>query len=391
MGRIDRYILSHMAGPFFGALFGVLALLMLERLLRLLDLVNSNEGALRYIFDMLTNLAPHYLGLAMPAALFIACYVGYRRLASTSEIAALQSIGLGLGRMALPAFMAAALLAAFSALLHGYLQPHARYAYRSLGFLAAHASIAAALESGAFIENDGITFMAEQATPGGQTLAKVFVYEAVPDAPARIITSKGGALIESADGQRSALHFKDGLLVEEDANGGRRRITFDTFDWPINRGALGAFRPRGANERELTFPELLEARDDPPEATTRARVVSEIHARAARAFSVLLMPMLAIPLAVAGIRTRTSAPLAFGIVVLLVFTQALQFGEGMADLQRAPVVAAIWTPVAGLFLISGFLFWRTWRGVGFDPGGWLSSMLPVRAAKKPRQAETTSS
>ena len=96
MSRIDRYILSHMAGPFFGALFGVLALLMLERLLRLLDLVNSNEGALRYIFDMLTNLAPHYLGLALPAALFIACYVGYRRLATTSEIAALQSIGRGL-------------------------------------------------------------------------------------------------------------------------------------------------------------------------------------------------------------------------------------------------------------------------------------------------------
>lgn len=381
MGRIDRYILSHMAGPFFGALFGVLALLMLERLLRLLDLVNSNEGALRYIFDMLTNLAPHYLGLALPAALFIACYVGYRRLATTSEIAALQSIGRGLGRMAFPAFMAATLIAAFSALLHGYLQPHGRYAYRSLGFLAAHASIAAALESGAFLENDGITFMAEQATPGGRTLAKVFVYEERPDGVARIITSKGGALIESADGQRSALHFKDGLMVEEDDKGGRRRITFNTFDWPIDRGALGAFRPRGANERELTWPELYAARDNPPEATTRARVVSEIHARAARAFAVLLMPMLAIPLAVAGIRTRTSGPLAFGIVTMLVFTQALQFGEGMADLERAPVLVAIWTPVLGLLLISGFLFWRTWRGVGFNPGDWLPQISFKRRGK----------
>jgi lipopolysaccharide export system permease protein len=383
MGRIDRYILSHMAGPFFGALFGVLALLMLERLLRLLDLVNSNEGALRYIFDMLTNLAPHYLGLALPAALFIACYVGYRRLASTSEVAALHSIGRGLGRMALPAFMAAALLAAFSALLHGYLQPHGRYAYRSLGFLAAHASIAAALESGAFLENDGVTFMAEQATPGGGNLAKVFVYEEQEDGGVRIVTSKGGALIESADGQRSALHFQDGLMVEEDQKGGRRRITFNTFDWPINRGALGAFRPRGANEREMTWPELYAARDNPPEKTSRARIVSEMHARAARAFAVLLMPMLAIPLAVAGLRTRTSGPLAFGIITMLVFTQALQFGEGMADLERAPVLVAIWTPVLGLLLISGYLFWRTWRGVGFDMSGWMPQIRLPRRSKAP--------
>lgn len=371
-----------MAGPFFGSLFGVLALLMLERLLRLLDLVNSNEGALRYIFDMLTNLAPHYLGLALPAALFIACYVGYRRLAGTSEIAAFQSLGRGLGRLALPAFLAALVLTCLSAFLHSHLQPHSRYAFRSLGFLAAHASIAAALESGAFLERDGVTFMAEQATPGGRALAHVFVYEKKADGRARTITSRGGAFLESADGKRSAIHFKDGLLIEDNAKGGRSSITFDTFDWPIDRGALGAFRPRGENERELTWPELLKAQHNPPPATTAARVISELHARAARAFSVLLMPLLAIPLAVAGIRTRTSAPLAFGIVTMLVFTQSLQFGEGLADAERAPVILAIWLPVLGLFLVSGFLFWRTWRGVGFDPGAWLTGVSFSRLRKQ---------
>ncbi len=368
MDRIDLYILKHMAPPFFAALVGTLALLMLERMLRLIELVGESNGAIAFVFDLLATLIPHYLGMAVPAALFIACFVGYRRLAQTSEIAAFASLGRGLGRLAVPALVAALALTAVSAFVHSHLQPHGRYAYRTLKFVLANASIAQALEAGAFVQFGDVTFMAEPAAPGARGLGRVFVHERRADGGARTITSTAAALIESADGVQSAINFQDGLMVDEPASGDRAVITFSHFDWPVDRGALGALRPRGGSARELTWPELLAARNGPPSELMEDAVNAEIHVRAARTLTVLLIPFLAIPLAVAGGRTRSAAPLAVGVIVLLIYVQALQFAETLAYLGRLPAGPTVWS-IYGLFALGvGALFLRAWRGVGFDPG-----------------------
>lgn len=366
MDRIDRYILGHMLGPFFAALIGALALLMLERMLRVIELVSDNAGGIAYIFDMLASLVPHYLGLAVPAALFVACYVGFRRLAQTSELAALTSLGRGLGRLAAPAFMLAMVLTVLSIFVHSYLQPHGRYAYRTLKFIVANASIASALEAGAFLEFGDVTFMAEQATPGSRALGKVFVHERRDDGARRTITSTAAALVENADGSRSAINFEAGLMVDEQPGGGRSVITFERFAWPIDRGALGEFRPRGESEAELTWREMRRAVDTPGGETDANRIAAQFHASIARALTVLLIPLLAIPLATAGGRTRSAVPVALGVTGLLVFIQSLQLAEGLADLGRISPAVAIWTPFALFASGCAALFVRAWRGVGFE-------------------------
>jgi lipopolysaccharide export system permease protein len=367
MDRIDRYIFRQLPGPFFGALLGALALMMLERMLRLIDVVAESESALGYVFDMLANLVPHYLGIAIPAALFLACYVGYRRLAETSELASFAGLGRGLARLAVPAMIAALFLAAASAYVHSHLQPHGRYAFRSLGFLAANASIASALESGAFIEVGDLTFMAEKSITGGQSLARVFVHERKGLGETRTITSTNGALLHNTESGRAQINFEDGLVVNETAENERSIITFRELFWPIDRSALAELQPRGYTERELTSPELWAAMDKPPARSTTAKVKAEFHGRAARALTVLLVPFLAIPLAAAGGRTRSSTPLLIGIIVFLFHIQMLQFAEGYADLGTAPAALLIWTPFSLFALGSVLLFWRAWRGVGFDP------------------------
>lgn len=376
MDRIDRYILGHMLGPFAGALIGVLALLMLERMLRVIELVSENNGAIAFVFDMLASLVPHYLGLAAPAALFVACYVGYRRLAQTSELAALASIGRGLGRLAVPALAMALVLTATSIFVHSYLQPHGRYAYRTLKFVVANASIATALEAGAFIQFGDVTFMAEQAGPGKRALGKVFVHERREDGGQRTISSTAAALVESEAGNRSAIKFRDGLMVDAQPDGGRGVVAFERFDWPIDRAALGEFRPRGGSEAEMTWPELYAALDTEPNPAFLIKIEAELHAKVARALSVAFIPFLAIPLAVAGGRTRSSIPLALGIVGLLFFVQSLQFAEEMADNGIVPAAPTIWTVFAIFAIGSTALFLRAWRSVGFGQG--------VRWPQRPR-------
>lgn len=379
MNRIDRYLLGLMAPPFFAALAGVMALLLLERMLRLISLVGESNGAIAYVFDLLASLIPHYLGLAAPAALFLACFVAFRRLAQTSELSAFASLGRGLGRLAAPALASALVLTLLSIVVYGYMQPYGRYAYRTGKFLLANASIAQALEAGAFIEHNGVTFMGERAAPGASGLGRVFVHERREDGARRTVTSTSAALYESPDGTRTAIAFADGVLVDEQTEGGRAVVRFDAFDWPIDRAALGRLRPRGDSEAELTMPELFRAYVTTPDGLKPARIASELHARLVRSLTVMAMPLLAIPLAVGGGRTRTSAPIVAGVIALLVYVQALQFAEELADLGRIPAGPTLW----GLFLLfaggSAAIFVRAWRGVGFEPTLWLPR--PRRATR----------
>ena len=309
MTRTDRYILGLMAGPFFGALFGAMALLLLERMLRVITLVGESNGAIAYVFDLLGSLTPHYLGLALPAGLFIACYVAFRRLAQTSELAAFASLGRSLARLAAPAFAAAIVLTLVSCIVHSHLQPYGRYAYRTGKFLLANASIAQALEAGAFLSHGDVTLMAEAPPPGGGSgLGRVFVHERRPDGSRRTVTATGAALLETPNGDRSAIAFEKGLMVDERPNGDRADILFNGFDWPVDRAALGELRPRGGSEAELTWPELTRALINPPPDLEPHRIAAEFNGRVVRALSVLAMPLLAIPLAMMGGRARSAAP-----------------------------------------------------------------------------------
>ena len=366
MDRIDRYIFGLLIPTFCAALAGSMLLLMLERTIRVIDLVGENNGSVGYVFDIMKSLIPHYLGLAIPAALFVACFVAFRRLANTSELAAVSSIGRGLGRLTAPALFLAVILTLASSFVHSNLKPHGRYEYRTLKFLLANASISEALQSGTFAEFGDITFMVESGNSGGVGFGRVFVHQQRDDNSSRTITSKKAKLIEDQAKGTMALDLSEGLLLDQGSNAQRAVVVFKELKWPIDQKFLGTYKPRGWIEAELTLGELIAALRKTPKHLSEDRVESEFNARMARAFSCLFIPLLAIPLAIAGGRKRSIAPIAFGIICLLVYVQSLKFVEETADLGVIPPALSIWSVYGVMFVSSLLLFTRAWRSIEFS-------------------------
>ena len=65
---IDRYIAMRTLRPFALSLGVVLAALLLERVLRLFDLLALKGGPYSVVIELAASLVPYYLGLALPAA-----------------------------------------------------------------------------------------------------------------------------------------------------------------------------------------------------------------------------------------------------------------------------------------------------------------------------------
>jgi lipopolysaccharide export system permease protein len=361
---IDRYLVRQILLTCL-VMTGVgLAILVLERVLRLFSLVANPNHAFSYVGQMLVLLLPHYLSIALPAAFFFGVLLTFRRMRRDSEFVVLQTTGLSLARLLAPALGLALVMCALAALIVGWLSPHARYGYRAIKAEVAEASLTAAVLGGTFISAEGVTFFAEQAEPApeGLRLAKVFVYQEDEDGGRVVVTGEHGLLGQVGDAATPVLRLQRGLRAELPQEGAPTTLSFANLSWPVIGEDEASFRPRGTDQRELTLPELWRLPATATSKPDRGEVAAELHARLVLIATMPLLPLLAAPLALGGAPRRPRGGIVLGLLVLVVYYEALSFGEQLAKRELLTPWLGLWLPFGLLALGSLWLFLRTLRG-----------------------------
>ncbi len=360
-GRIRRYILRETVGPLSVGLAVILAALLLERVLRLLELLSSRGGNLDLLLSMAMNLVPHYLGLALPAAFFFSLFVVVTRLDGGNELEAMTGAGLSLYGFARPLVVLGIGLSLFSVGLFGFLQPYSRYAYRAILHLVTSGEWNGTATEGVFTDvGDGFTLSADTVDETGARLSGVFIRRIQGDLET-VITAQHGSLLTNKDRTQLELVLENGTELLLSGNRVRQSIAFPEAKvartFPVD---APPFRARGGNERELTLAELWQMSRDPARTVLeRARFRAEFHQRLVRAAALPFMPFLAISMGIAAKRTRRGVGFFVGGLVLVIFHHLVQLGEALGDMNILNPVLALWTPLALFISFAVWTFYRT--------------------------------
>lgn len=356
---LDRYLLAAALRPLASALAVALLTLLMERLLRLVKLVASGGGSLDLVMWMALNLVPHYLGLAIPAALFFAVHAVMARLDAGSELDAIRGAGVPLSRACRAFFLLAFALAGLALAVVGWLQPLGRYEYRALAHAISQRVWNGELPAATLVQvAEGLLVSAERVEAGGRRLERVFIRQSFKDGSLTVTTARGGRMVLAADQQHMRVQLEDGEKLRLTPGGNTQVFAFTGLtDMVTIRVAPEPFRPRGAEEREFTLPELGEmlagrqASDIP-----RRRLAAEFHARLVRAVSLPFVPILAVGLGITAKRAPRGMGLVAGGLVLFLYHHALLTGESLADSGRADPVAVLWGAF-GLFSLINLLLY----------------------------------
>ena len=119
-----------------------------------------------------------------------------------------------------------------------------------------------------------------------------------------------------------------------------------------------SFRPRGRDQRELTLPELWSFPASATSKPDRGEIAAELHARLVLIATMPLLPLLAAPLALAGGPRRQRGGVVIGLLILVVYYEALSFGEQLAKRELLTPWLGLWLPFALLAAGSVWLFLR---------------------------------
>ncbi len=386
---IDRYLLRQILPTIAVILFIAAIILLMERLMRLLDIAVGNGVSTLVVFQMLFYLIPYYIGLALPMALFLGVLLAFRKLSAQSELDAIHSCGIGFSRLIRSALILAFAMTGINLLLSGYIQPHTRYLLNVVMFNVTSGVIEQGIGEGFFMSlPNGYTLRVEQSRGAGRELYGVFAHKQEADGQVITLTAKRGELMTGARNGTIALRLYEGSRSEwNPQTQAVSTLQFESQDWPLNLADLIRFRGRGGDERELTLFELLRGYrlnllagrdgtvtdpnpppDMPPEqAIAPSAIAAEFHFRLVFSLSMLLLPILAAPLGIMTSRASRSFGLVFGLLVLVSYHKILEFSGAYAASTGAPAGPILWTAFGVFTLCTVYLFYRTERQAGAPP------------------------
>jgi lipopolysaccharide export system permease protein len=376
---IDRYIFRQVLMPMLAVFVIAASLLLLDKMLKLFDFVATEGGPVSVVFSMLANLLPEYASLAIPLGLMLGILIAFRRLATSSELDVMRAVGLSYTRLLRTPYMMAIGLAALNLLIVGYIEPLSRYYYERMEFELRTGALGASIKVGEFNSlKDRMALRIEQSRDDGRELIGIFVRLTGTKGEVLSITAHQGRFLALRSNPDTViLRLTDGQIIQDEPKVSPRVLGFSQHDLPIDLPAVEKFRQRGGLEREYFLPELLRIGwSKSSSARDRAIVRASLNYRLAEVVMILLLPLLAVALAVPPKRSNSGLGVFVSIVMVVAYHKVNEYGQSVAELGRVDPALALWGPFA---IFAGIIAWMYWR-IAYVPGGQPIGALDAFAA-----------
>ena len=368
LSLIDRYIARSIAVPLFGTLVLAAMLLILEKMLRLFDFVVTAGGPVIVVWRMLANLLPEYLSLGIPIGLLLGILLAFRKLALSSELDALRGIGIGFGRLLRVPYAYAIVLMLLNFVIVSYVEPYARYRYEGLRFDLRSGALGAAIKVGEFNRlGKRLTLRIDRSEDRGTRLMGIFIQVDDRSGTSVAATAEAGRFLATDDPDTILFRLHNGKLIQESPKfRAPRTLAFDSYDLPIKLPRVDRFRPRGDDNPELTLAEVTHrGYGDSGTRQTRLAAQANLHFRLVEVLMMLLLPLLAVALAIPPKRSSSALGIFIAIVMVVTYHKINQYAEQAGAQGRIDPIVALWVP---FLLLVALIVWM-YRTIAYKPGG----------------------
>lgn len=354
MSRIvDRYVIREVARTCFGVTFVLLIILVGNQFARVLGRAAAERLTRDAVFELLWLSSIEYLTVLLPLALFFAVVLSLGRLYRDSEVTAMVACGIAPHRLCRPVLILAALLAALAGWLSFEVGPWVAYRTHLVKVEAKRQLRSAALVPGRFRVAPGgeIVFYARSADPDG-ALRDVFIQRRRDERVEVVVAAKAEQAL-SPDGNRRDLLLKNGRrYVGVPGSLDFYIVDFEEHGVPIILPAIEDF----PEERETrSTAELL--------ASTSLVEQAEFQWRLAAPISLLVLGLMAVPLARTNSRTSRFDRIGLAVLAYLIYTNLLGVGRNLIESGKvAPWLGINWVHLLALTLTLVALAWQSgWR------------------------------
>jgi lipopolysaccharide export system permease protein len=384
------YILKEILPIFFIGLMTFTIILLMDKILKLIELVVNRGGSLSNILMLFLFISPSFLIMTIPVAVLLGTLLTFGRLSSDSEITAFKASGMSLYQLFFPISIFA--LATF--LLTGFLVFYA-LPWGNSGFKATLYQLAqskADIEIKERIFNDAfnnLVVYVDRVPLQGNHMEGILIYDQREKGKSNTIIAKEGFLINNYESQEIILRLRNGDIhrFEPEAHT-FQKIRFDTYDLKLELARTFAAIEKKLKDKEMSIEDIRKKMEEIKRIggdTTSYEV--ELHKRYAIPFTCIVFALIGVPLGIQPHRSGRSYGFILSILILLAYYVSLTASEILAMRKIIPAFIAGWIPN---FLFGGlgiYLLVKTASESPFKPIAWLTEALDFIQRKWKRMVE----
>jgi lipopolysaccharide export system permease protein len=361
---LDRYIFSELAKLFVMATVTLLAILLLEKVNFLSDLLLGKGASFATIGTMLLHLIPTFLTLAAPLAILMASLMTFSRMSADNEITAMRASGVSLYRLLIPVVALSAIASAGALYLTTAVVHESNIAFRKTVLAILQANVNLEIKERRF-SSRFTDFMIHVDEKKGDRLYGVFIADSRNRKAPRIIEAVEGRMGTSADGMDLTLDLADGVIhTSGEENDAYQTIAFGSYTLSVDlEGAM-------ANVFEKETPHLSVGELQDRIAGIEARMamgedvkppypeIVALHQKFAAPLGCVALGLLGAPLGMMTHRRGKSGGFGLGVVVIVVNYLIWMVGQGLGSEGKIPPMIGVWAPNVVMGMVGAYLVIR---------------------------------
>jgi lipopolysaccharide export system permease protein len=361
---LHTYIFYELAGPFCLGLLVFTFVLLMNKILRLVDLLINKGVSLGEVFTLIWYLMPSFLVLTLPMAILLAILIALGKFSSDAELMAMKASGVSLYQM-LPPF-AVLCIAGFlvTNALTLYLLPKGNYAFRTELVDIARKHSDANLEEGVFIDAfDGFVLYINSFDKNENKVHGIFLIDKRDPKLQTVIVAQRADII--ADQNNTNIFFKldQGTIHRFNPKSFNYEYAqFNKYDMNIPLQDLDDDQDFKIKYKEMDIQVLWRlARERSEQQRSAIHINVEIQKRLSFPFACLVFGILGVAVGSFWRRGGKSYGFILSLVIVFLYYICMNLGENLAKSGRAFTFIGIWLPN---FLLGGlglYVFFKVAR------------------------------
>ncbi|MCX8042978.1 MAG: LPS export ABC transporter permease LptF [Desulfobacterota bacterium] len=353
-----RFVLAEILGPAMIGLIVFTFILLINKLLKLVELLVNKGVSLGEVTQLLWYLLPSFLVLTIPISILLGILVCMGRLSGDCELIALKASGVSLYQFLPPVAFVCCLGFLLTSAITLYVLPLGNYAFRKSLVDIARKHSEANLEEGIFIDYfDGIVLYINSFNQDANRIDGIFISDRRDPKTPTIVVAAHALIFADRDNTNLSFHLSNGSIHRiEQQSSDYQYALFNAYTMNIQLAETDdddfKIKYREMDTRSLL--RLSEERRRNKQSAVNINL--EIQKRFAFPFACLVFGLLGISLGGSWHRGGRSYGFVASLVIVFLYYLFLNIGENLAKGGFLYVWIGVWLPNLLLGGIGVYLF-----------------------------------
>lgn len=371
--RLQRYLISEILRPSFGALVILTFVLLTSRILRVLELVIDRGVDLSSALLLFSRLLPALLVVTIPFALLIGTLIGFSRLSADSEIVAMRSNGISYYALLRPVIVVALVTSLITGWLTLYVEPASRHNFRTALVALSTENATLALQPEIFNRSiPGLVIYPRTIGSNGQ-IGEVFIADSRLSKNPVLIFAQSGTIVSHENTGQLMINLVNGSIHQ--GGGATKRSDYQMVNFHQYQLAIDLIQNPAKNRTseakisEMDLRSLWQGSMTAETSRSKRKHLTEIHQRFQLSTAPFVFALLATPLGIRNHRSGRSAGFAIGLFIFLLYFISNSFCETLVIEKDLPVAVTLWAPTLIFIFCGVFMARRAAREMSYGLPG----------------------